>query len=156
MLSKSILARNKLYVSLDLGKDVCNPYLVSNDRFSICSTKLYGEFIDVVNLRLFLESRLYGDLITLKEVRGLLQDYPEYILSAFDALVNSWNLKVSRESLDLILDLCLVYYLKYQKEGANLLEPGEVLRLKDECLASMNKKTRISNTRAADIFFGKV
>lgn len=156
LLSKSILARNKLYVSLDLGKDVCNPYLVSNDRFSICSTKLYGEFIDVVNLRLFLESRLYGDLITLKEVRGLLQDYPEYILSAFDALVNSWNLKVSRESLDLILDLCLVYYLKYQKEGANLLEPGEVLRLKDECLASMNKKTRISNTRAADIFFGKV
>lgn len=155
LLSKSILARNKLYVSLDLGKDICNPYLVSNTRYSFYVYGSEETFRYLANFKIYLESRLYGDLITLKEVRGLLQDYPEYILSAFDALVNSWNLKVSRESLDLILDLCLVYYLKYQKEGANLLESGEVLRLKNECLASMNKNTRISNTKAADIFFGK-
>lgn len=155
LLSKSILARNKLYVSLDLGKDEYNRYLVSNTRYSFYVYGSEETFRYLANFKIYLESRLYGDLITLKEVRGLLQDYPEYILSAFDALVNSWSLKVSRESLDLILDLCLVYYLKYQKEGTNLMEPGEVLRLKDEHLKSLTKKTRISNTRAADIFFGK-
>lgn len=154
-LSHMIPGRAFLFHALQVDNDEYNRYLVSNTRYSFY---VYGNeetFRLIANFKVYLESRLYGDLITLKEVRGLLQDYPEYILSAFDALVNSWNLKVSRESLDLILDLCLVYYLKYQKEGANLLEPGEVLRLKDECLASMNKKTRISNTRAADIFFGK-
>lgn len=154
-LSHMIPGRAFLFHALQVDNDEYNRYLVSNTRYSFY---VYGDeetFRLIANFKVYLESRLYGDLITLKEVRGLLQDYPEYILSAFDALVNSWNLKVSRESLDLILDLCLVYYLKYQKEGTNLLEPGEVLRLKDECLASMNKKTRISNTRAADIFFGK-
>lgn len=155
-LSHMIPGRAFLFHALQVDNDEYNRYLVSNTRYSFY---VYGNeetFRLIANFKVYLESRLYGDLITLKEVRGLLQDYPEYILSAFDALVNSWNLKVSRESLDLILDLCLVYYLKYQKEGANLLEPGEVLRLKDECLASMNKKTRISNAKAADIFFGKV
>lgn len=155
-LSHMIPGRAFLFHALQVDNDEYNRYLVSNTRYSFY---VYGDeetFRLIANFKVYLESRLYGDLITLKEVRGLLQDYPEYILSAFDALVNSWNLKVSRESLDLILDLCLVYYLKYQKEGANLLEPGEVLRLKNECLASMNKKTRISNTKAADIFFGKV
>ena len=155
-LSHMIFGRGLLQHALQVDNDEYNRYLVSNTRYSFY---VYGDeetFRLIANFKVYLESRLYGDLITLKEVRGLLQDYPEYILTAFDALVSSWNLKVSRESLDLILDLCLVYYLKYQKEGANLLEPGEVLRLKDECLASMNKKTRISNTRAADIFFGKV
>lgn len=154
-LSHMIPGRAFLFHALQVDNDEYNRYLVSNTRYSFY---VYGDeetFRLIANFKVYLESRLYGDLITLKEVRGLLQDYPEYILSAFDALVNSWNLKVSRESLDLILDLCLVYYLKYQKEGANLIEPGEVLRLKNECLASMNKKTRISNTRAADIFFGK-
>ena len=155
-LSHMIPGRAFLFHALQVDNDEYNRYLVSNTRYSFY---VYGNeetFRLIANFKVYLESRLYGDLITIKEVRGLLQDYPEYILSAFDALVNSWNLKVSRESLDLILDLCLVYYLKYQKEGTNLMEPGEVLRLKDECLASMNKKTRISNTRAADIFFGKV
>lgn len=155
-LSHMIPGRAFLFHALQVDNDEYNRYLVSNTRYSFY---VYGDeetFRLIANFKVYLESRLYSDLITLKEVRGLLQDYPEYILSAFDALVNSWNLKVSRESLDLILDLCLVYYLKYQKEGANLLEPGEVLRLKNECLASMNKKTRISNTKAADIFFGKV
>lgn len=155
-LSHMIPGRAFLFHALQVDNDEYNRYLVSNTRYSFY---VYGDeetFRLIANFKVYLESRLYGDLITLKEVRGLLQDYPEYILSAFDALVNSWNLKVSRESLDLILDLCLVYYLKYQKDGANLLEPGEVLRLKNECLASMNKKTRISNTKAADIFFGKV
>ena len=154
-LSHMIPGRAFLFHALQVDNDEYNRYLVSNTRYSFY---VYGNeetFRLIANFKVYLESRLYGDLITLKEVRGLLQDYPEYILSAFDVLVKSWNLKVSRESLDLILDLCLVYYLKYQKEGTNLLEPGEVLRLKDECLASRNKKTRISNTRAADIFFGK-
>lgn len=155
-LSHMIPGRAFLFHALQVDNDEYNRYLVSNTRYSFY---VYGNeetFRLIANFKVYLESRLYGDLISLKEARDLLQDYPEYILSAFDALVNSWNLKVSRESLDLILDLCLVYYLKYQKEGANLLEPGEVLRLKDECLASMNKKTRISNSKAADIFFGKV
>jgi len=154
-LSHMIPGRAFLFHALQVDNDEYNRYLVSNTRYSFY---VYGNeetFRLIANFKVYLESRLYGDLISLKEARDLLQDYPEYILTAFDALMSSWNLKVSRESLDLILDLCLVYYLKYQKEGANLLEPGEVLRLKDECLASMNKKTRISNTRAADIFFGK-
>lgn len=155
-LSHMIFGRGLLQHSLQVDNDEYNRYLVSNTRYSFY---VYGNeetFRFIANFKVYLESRLYGDLITLKEVRGLLQEYPKYILSAFDALVSEWSLKVSRESIDLILDLCLVYYLKYQKEGTNLLEPGEVLRLKDECLASMDKKIRISNTRAADIFFGKV
>lgn len=155
-LSHMIPGRAFLFHALQVDNDEYNRYLVSNTRYSFY---VYGNeetFRLIANFKIYLESRLYGDLITLKEVRGLLQDYPEYILSAFDALVNSWNLKVSRESLDLILDLCLVYYLKYQKEGTNLLEPGEVLRLKDEHLKSLTKKTKISNSKAADIFFGKV
>lgn len=154
-LSHMIPGRAFLFHALQVDNDEYNRYLVSNTRYSFY---VYGNeetFRLIANFKVYLESRLYGDLITLKEIRGLLQDYPEYILSAFDALVNSWNLKVSRESLDLILDLCLVYYLKYQKEGTNLMEPGEVLRLKDECLRSLTKKTRISNIKAADIFFGK-
>jgi hypothetical protein len=154
-LSHMIPGRAFLFHALQVDNDEYNRYLVSNTRYSFY---VYGNeetFRLIANFKVYLESRLYCDLITLKEVRGLLQDYPEYILSAFDALVNSWNLKVSRESLDLILDLCLVYYLKYQKEGANLLEPGEVLGLKNEHLKSLTKKTKISNTKAADIFFGK-
>ena len=155
-LSHMIPGRAFLFHALQVDNDEYNRYLVSNTRYSFY---VYGNeetFRLIANFKVYLESRLYGDLISLKEARDLLQDYPEYILSAFDALVNSWHLKVSRESLDLILDLCLVYYLKYQKEGANLLEPGEVLRLKDEHLKSLTKKTRISNTKAADIFFGKI
>lgn len=155
-LSHMIFGRGLLQHALQVDNGEYNRYLVSNTRYSFY---VYGNeetFRHLANFKVYLESRLFGDLISLKEARDLLQDYPEYILSAFDALVSGWGLKVSRESLDLILDLCLVFYLKYQKEGTNLLEPGEVLRLKDECLASMNKKTRISNTKAADIFFGKV
>lgn len=154
-LSHMIPGRAFLFHALQVDNDEYNRYLVSNTRYSFYVYGSEETFRYLANFKVYLESRLYGDLITLKEVRGLLQDYPEYILSAFDALVNSWNLKVSRESLDLILDLSLVYYLKYQKEGTNLLEPGEVLRLKNECLASMNKKINISNSKAADIFFGK-
>jgi hypothetical protein len=154
-LSHMVLGRAFLFHALQVDSGEYNRYLVSNTRYSFYVYGSEETFRHLANFKIYLESRLYGDLISLKEVRDLLQDYPEYILTAFDALVSSWNLKVSRESLDLILDFCLVYYLKYQKEGANLLEPGEVLRLKNECLASMNKKTRISNTRAADIFFGK-
>ena len=155
-LSHMISGRAFLFHALQVDNGEYNRYLVSNTRYSFYVYGSEETFRHLANFKIYLESRLYGDLISLKEARDLLQDYPEYILTAFDALVSSWNLKVSRESIDLLLDLCLVYYLKYQKEGANLLEPGEVLRLKNECLASMNKKTRISNTKAADIFFGKV
>lgn len=155
-LSRMISGRVFLFHALQVDNGEYNRYLVSNTRYSFYVYGSEETFRHLANFKIYLESRLYGDLISLKEVRDLLQDYPEYILTAFDALVSSWNLKVSRESLDLILDLCLVYYLKYQKEGVNLLEPGEVLRLKDEHLKSLTKKTKISNTKAADIFFGKV
>ena len=155
LLSKSILARNKLYVSLDLGKDVCNPYLVSNDRFSICSTKLYGEFIDVVNLRLFLESRLYGNTINIDEVKSYLRDYPEYITDAFLKVIDKRMTKFSKESLDLIIDYLLDFYLKHEREDANYIGYRGLLDLKNEALKSFSKQNSISNSKAADIFFGK-
>ena len=155
LLSKSILARNKLYVSLDLGKDICNPYLVSNDRFSICSTKLYGEFIDVVNLRLFLESRLYGNTISIDEVKNYLRDYPEYITDAFLKVIDKRMTKFSKESLDLIIDCLLDFYLKHEREDANYIGYRGLLDLKNEALKSFSKQNSISNSKAADIFFGK-
>lgn len=155
LLSKSILARNKLYVSLDLGKDVCNPYLVSNDRFSICSTKLYGEFIDVANLRLFLESRLYGNTISIDEIKSYLKDYPEYITDAFLKIIDKRMTKFSRESIDLIVDCLLDFYLKHGREDAHYIGYRGLLDLKNEALKSFSKKNTISNSKAADIFFGK-
>lgn len=155
LLSKSILARNKLYVSLDLGKDVCNPYLVSNDRFSICSTKLYGEFIDVVNLRLFLESRLYGNTISIDEVKNYLRDYPEYITDAFLKVIDKRMTKFSKESLDLIIDCLLDFYLKHEREDANYIGYRGLLDLKNEALKSFSKQNSISNSKAANIFFGE-
>lgn len=156
LLSKSILARNKLYVSLDLGKDVCNPYLVSNDRFSICSTKLYGEFIDVVNLRLFLESRLYGNTISIDEVKNYLRDYPEYITDAFLKVIDKRMTKFSKESLDLIIDCSLDFYLKHEREDAHYIGYRGLIDLKNKALKSFSKQNNISNSKAADIFFGKV
>lgn len=156
LLSKSILARNKLYVSLDLGKDVCNPYLVSNDRFSICSTKLYGEFIDVANLRMFLESRLYGNTISIDEVKSYLKDYPEYITDAFIKVIDKRMTKFSRESIDLIIDCSLDFYLKHEREDAHYIGYRGLLDLKNEALKSFSKQNSISNSKAADIFFGKV
>lgn len=155
LLSKSILARNKLYASLDLGKDVCNPYLASNDRFSICSTKLYGEFIDVANLRLFLESRLYGNTISIDEVKSYLRDYPEYITNAFLKVIDKRMTKFSKESLDLIIDCSLCYYLRHEREDAHYIGYRGLLDLKNEALKSFCKQNSISNSKAADIFFGK-
>lgn len=155
LLSKSILARNMLYVSLDLGKDVCNPYLVSNDRFSICSTKLYGEFLDVANLRLFLESRLYGNTISIDEVKSYLKDYPEYITDSFFKVIDKRMTKFSRESIDLIVDCSLCYYLKNEREDAPYIGYRGLIDLKNEALKSFSKKNNISNSKAADIFFGK-
>ena len=155
MLSKSIVGRVSLFISLDTGNNVCNPYLVSNDRFSICSTKLDGDFCNVVNFRLFLESRLYGDLIDIDEVRRLLQDYPDYILTSFNTIVERGMTKFSRESIDTILDCSLDYYLKYiRNEG--YVTVGGMLELKNEHLKSLTKKAKVSNTKAANIFFGKV
>ena len=156
LLSKSILAKNKLYVSLDLGKDVCNPYLVSNDRFSICSNKLYGEFIDVVNLRLFLESRLYGNIMSIDEVKSYLKDYPEYITDAFLKVIDKRMTKFSKESLDLIIDCSLDFYLKHEREDAHYVGYRGLIDLKNEALKSFNKQNNIFNSKAADIFFGKV
>lgn len=155
-LSNRIDGRKSLSYSLQVDEEEYNRYLISNTRYSFYVCMSEKKFRLLANFRVYLESRLYGDLITLNEIRSLLQDYPEYILVAFDALVNSWDLKVSRESIDLILDLCLVYYLNYVKEGTNILKRGEVLKLKDEHLKSLTKEMKISNTKAADIFFGKV
>lgn len=155
MLSKSVVGRVSLHISLDAGNDVYNPYLVSNDRFSICSTKLDGDFRNVVNFRLFLGSRLYGDLIDIDEVRRLLQDYPEYILASFNTIVERGMTKFSRESIDTILDCSLDYYLKYVRDEG-YVTVGGMLELKNEHLKSLTKdKVRVSNAKAADIFFGK-
>lgn len=154
-LSHRISGRGFLSHSLQVDDEEYNRYLISNTRYSFYVCMDEEKFRLLANFRVYLESRLYGDLITLEEARDLLQDYPEYILVAFDALVSSWDLKVSRESIDFLLDLCLVYYLNYVKDGTNLLKRGEVLRLKDEHLKSLTKKTKISNTKASDIFFGK-
>ena len=147
--------RRLLPYSLQIDDEEYNRYLISNTRYSFYVCMSEEKFRLLANFRVYLESRLYGDLITLNEVKSLLQDYPEYILVAFDALVGSWDLKVSRESIDLILDLCLVYYLNYVKEGTNILKRGEVLKLKNEHLKLLTKKAKVSNTKAADIFFGK-
>ena len=155
-LNHRISGRRSLSYSLQVDEEEYNRYLISNTRYSFYVCMSEKKFRLLANFRVYLESRLYGDLITLNEIRSLLQDYPEYILVAFDALVNSWDLKVSRESIDLILDLCLIYYLNYEKEGTNILKRGEVLKLKDEHLKSLTKEMKISNTKAADIFFEKV
>ena len=156
VLYRSILTVPSLCISLNIGNDVCNPYLVSNDRFSIYSTKLDGDFLNVVNFRLFLESRLYGDLISIDEVKNHLKDYPRYITDAFSEIVEREGItKLSRESIDLIIDCSLDYYLKYQREDVYYIAYKDMLKLKNECLASFNKKNSISNSKAADIFFGK-
>ena len=155
ILSKSIVGRVSLFISLDVGAGVCNPYLVSNDRFSICSTKLDGDFRNVTNFRLFLESRLYGDLMDIDEVRRLLQDYPEYILISFNTVVERGMTKFSRESIDTLLDCSIDYYLKYVRDEG-YVTVGDMLKLKNEHLKSLTKdKARVSNAKAADIFFGK-
>lgn len=155
LLSNSIVGRVSLFISLDTGNDVCNPYLVSNDRFSICSTKLDGDFRNVTNFRLFLESRLYGDLIDIDEVRKILQDYPDYILTSFNIIAERGMTKFSRESIDTILDCSLDYYLKYIRDEG-YVTVGGMLELKNEHLKSLTKeKLRVSNAKAADIFFGK-
>lgn len=156
LLNRSIIERVSLHKSLDVGNNVCNPYLVSNDIFSICSTKLDGQFKDVANFRLFLGNRLYGDLIGIDDVRKLLQDYPDYILTSFNEIVENGMTKFNRESIDLILDCSLDYYLKYVKERDFSLTYLDMLNVKDEYLKSLTKKeTSVSNSKAADIFFGK-
>ena len=156
LLSKSILPEVSLHKPLDVGNDVCNPYLVSNDRFSICSTKLDGVFLEVVNFRLFLESRLYGDLISINEIKNHLKDYPKYITDAFSKIVGREGItKFSRESIDLIIDCSLDYYLKYQRDDAHYIAYKDMLKLKNEHLALFNKKNSITNSKAADIFFGE-
>lgn len=156
LLNRSIIERVSLHKSLDVGNNVCNPYLVSNDGFSICSTKLDGQFKDVANFRLFLENRLYGDLIDIDDVRRLLQEYPDYILTSFNEIIGNELTKFSRESIDLLLDCSLDYYLKYVKEQDFSLTYLDMLNVKDEYLKSLTKKeTSVSNSKAVDIFFGK-
>ena len=154
MLSKSIPERGVLFMSLEAGDVECNRYLMSNDKFSILSNKLENQFRVIANFRLFLESRLYGDLIDINEVRISLQDYPGYILDAFNKIVENGMTEFSRESIDTILDCSLDYYLEYIKKKGYVTGSG-MLELKDEALKSFNKQNNISNSKAADIFFGK-
>lgn len=156
LLSCSVIEKVLLHGSLDIGNNVCNPYLVSNDKFSICSTKLDGHFKDVANFRLFLENRLYGDLIGIDAVRRLLLGYQDYILASFNIIVERGMTKFSRESIDTILDCSLDYYLKYIKEQDFSLTYLDILDVKNEYLKSLTKKeTSVSNSKAADMFFGK-
>lgn len=155
LLSKSISAEVSLHKSLDVGSDVCDPYLVSNDRFSVCYARLEGVFLEVVNFRLFLESRLYGDLISIDEVKSYLKDYPEYITDAFLKVIDKRMTKFSRESIDLIIDCSLDYYLKNEREDAHYIGYIGLIDLKNEALKSFSKKSNISNSKAANIFFGK-
>lgn len=155
MLSKSMPERGILFMSLEADDDECNRYLMSNDKFSILSNKLANQFRIIANFRLFLESRLYGDLIDVDEIRTLLQEYPDYILNAFNKIVENGMTKFSRESIDTILHCSLDYYLEYVMEKGYVTGSG-MLELKNEHLKSLTKeKPRVSNAKAADIFFGK-
>jgi hypothetical protein len=155
MLSKSMPERGILFMSLEADDDECNRYLISNDKFSILSNKLANQFRIIANFRLFLESRLYGDLIDIDEIRTLLQEYPDYILNAFNKIVENGMTKFSRESIDTILHCSLDYYLEYVMEKGYVTGSG-MLELKNEHLKSLTKeKPRVSNAKAADIFFGK-
>ena len=155
MLSKSIPERVVLFTSLEVHNDECHRYLMSNDKFSILSSKLENQFRVIANFKLFLESRLYGDLISISEVRNLLQEYPEYILDAFNEIIANGMTMFSRESIYTILDCSLDYYLQYVKEKG-YVTGSDMLKLKNEHLKSLTKdKARVSNTKAADIFFGK-
>ena len=155
MLSKSIPERGILFMSLEADDDECNRYLMSNDKFSILSNKLVNQFRIIANFRLFLESRLYGDLIDIDEIRTLLQEYPDYILNAFNKIVENGMTKFSRESIDTILHCSLDYYLGYVM-GKGYVTGSGMLELKNEHLKSLTKeKLRVSNAKAADIFFGK-
>ena len=154
MLSKSIPERGVLFMSLEADDVECNRYLMSNDKFSILSNKLENQFRVIANFRLFLESRLYGDLIDIDEVRSLLQDYPGYILDVFNKIVENGMIEFSRESMDTILDCSLDYYLEYIKKKGYITGSG-MLELKNEHLKSLTEKAKVSNVKAADIFFGK-
>ena len=155
VLSKSIPGRVVLFTSLEVHNDECHRYLVSNDKFSILSSKLENQFRVIANFRLFLENRLYGDFMSINEVRNLLQEYPEYILDAFNKIVENGMTRFSRESIYTILDCSLDYYLQYVKEKG-YVTGSDMLKLKNEHLKSLTKdKVRVSNAKAADIFFGK-
>lgn len=155
MLSKSIPERVVLFTYLEVNNDECHRYLMSNDKFSILSSKLENQFRVIANFKLFLESRLYGDLISIGEVRNLLQEYPEYILDAFNKIIANGMTMFSRESIYTILDCSLDYYLQYVKEKG-YVTGSDMLKLKNEHLKSLTKdKARVSNAKAADIFFGK-
>lgn len=63
--------------------------------------------------------------------------------------------RFSRESIDLILDCCLTYYLAYGRKSESYLTFEGKLHLKDECLKEIIRPLGIHNHKAADIFFGK-
>ena len=83
-LSHMIPGRAFLFHALQVDNGEYNRYLVSNTRYSFYVYGLEETFRYLANFKVYLESRLYGDLISLNEVRELLQGYPEYILKAFD------------------------------------------------------------------------
>lgn len=64
--------------------------------------------------------------------------------------------KFSKESLDLIIDCSLDFYLKHEREDAHYIGYRGLIDLKNEALKSFSKQNSISNSKAADIFFGKV
>lgn len=152
----SVQWNGSLFEALGVEDNECNRYLVSNDLFNLYVHKVKERFKNIVNFRLFLEGRLYGDFIDIDDVRHLLRSYPEYIESAFNDTVKHGMIWFSRDSMDLILDSCLIHYLEYGRKSESCLTFKGKLHLKDECLKKMTKHSGISNTKAADIFFGRV
>lgn len=138
-----------------------NPlYSLSNDYFNFYLGKgSKSTFHDIFRFKLFLESRLYGNLISNDEVRDYLRDYPEYITSAFNAIVGKEIVDFSHESMDLILDFCFVYCVTCGNEDSNDLTYKDKSKLYDNMRSTIKElvihNKGISNKAAANIFFGK-
>ena len=154
-INKSIPGNISLFGALGIDDSECNRYLVSNDLFNLYIHGIKDRFRNIVNFRLFLERRLYENLIDIDAVKHLLREYPEYIESAFNDIVKHGMTRFSRESIDLILDCCLTCYLAYGRKNESYLTFEGKLHLKDECLKEIIRPLGINNHKAADIFFGK-
>lgn len=134
-----------------------NCYLMSNDWYGFYYSNFSKDkFIHFVNFRLFLESRLYGCLISIEEARDILRNYPKEILTSLDEITKNGITKVSRESIDLVIDCCITYYIAFKKLNFKYNSGDYILGVKNDFLKSLPGKEVFNNTKAADIFFGKV
>jgi len=134
-----------------------NCYLMSNNWYGFYYSNFSKDkFIHFVNFRLFLESRLYGCLISIEEVRDILRNYPKEIITSLDEILKNGITKVSRESIDLVIDCCITHYIAFKKLNFKYNSGDYILGVKNDFLKSLPGKEVFNNTKAADIFFGKV